>query len=371
MKARLYRSRNIAIAAGAIGLILSAVGWTFDPGQFYRSYLVSYLLWLGIALGCISLLMIFHMTGGNWGYLTRRLFESGSRTVPLMLLLILPVLIGIPHLYIWSHADAVAKSHVLQHKAPYLNTTAFLIRACIYFAFWLFLMLLLNRGNQPISHRLQRISGPGLVLHGFIVTFAVVDWVMSLEPEWFSTMFGLIFLVGQLLSALAFGIIILMWIADEGAIAEIARPTRLLDLGNLMLTFVMLWAYTSFSQFLIIWSGNLPDENPWYLHRLGGGWQWIALVLVLFHFAVPFLLLLSRYVKRRSQLLAGIALGMLFMRFVDIYWSVQPAHWRSVHVHWLDASTLVGVGGLWVAVFIWQLARGPWLQETVLETAGG
>jgi hypothetical protein len=370
MRDRLLRVRNMAVGAGAIGLILSAVGWMFDPGQFYRSYLVSYLLWLGIALGCISLLMIFHMTGGNWGFLTRRLFESGSRTIPLMVLLIVPVFIGIPHLYIWSHADAVANSHVLQHKSVYLNTPAFLIRAAIYFAVWLLLMALLNRGSEPITRRLQRVSGPGLVVHAFIVTFAFVDWVMSLEPEWFSTMFGLIFIVGQLLSALALGIIFVMWIADEDVIEQIARPTRMLDLGNLMLTFVMLWAYTSFSQFLIIWSGNLPDENPWFIHRLGGGWQWVALVLVLFHFAVPFLLLLSRYVKRRTRLLAGIAAGMIVMRFVDLYWNVQPAHWHYVHVHWLDAATVVGVGGVWLAVFIWQLGRGPWVQETLLHTAG-
>ena len=196
MRDRLRRQEHCAMSPASIGLILSAVGWMFDPGQFYRSYLVSYLLWLGIALGCISLLMIFHMTGGNWGLLTRRLFESGSRTVPLMLLLMTPVLIGIPHLYIWSHADAVAKSHVLQHKALYLNTHRVSDSGRIYFAVWLLLMLLLNRGNEPITQRLQRISGPGLVLHGFIVTFAVVDWVMSLEPYWFSTMFGLIFLVG-------------------------------------------------------------------------------------------------------------------------------------------------------------------------------
>ena len=370
MRDRLRRLGFYAIVAGIIGVILSAVGWMFDPGQFYRSYLVSYLLWLGIALGCISLLMIFHMTGGNWGLMTRRLFESGSRTVPLMLLLLIPVLIGIPHLYIWSHADAVAKSHVLQHKALYLNTPAFLIRAAIYFAVWLLLMLLLNRGNEPITRRLRKVSGPGLVVHAFIVTFAVVDWVMSLEPYWFSTMFGLIFLVGQLLSAIAFGIIMLMWIADEDVISEIARPTRMLDLGNLMLTFVMLWAYTSFSQFLIIWSGNLPDENPWYIHRLGGGWQWIALLLVLFHFAVPFLLLLSRFVKRKAQLLTTVAFSMIVMRFIDIYWNVQPAHWSSVHVHWLDAATLVGVGGLWLAVFVWQLSRGPWLREVGPEAAG-
>jgi hypothetical protein len=251
-----------------------------------------------------------------------------------------------------------------------LNTPSFLIRAAVYFAVWLILMVLLNRGSAPITRRLQKISGPGLVVHGFIVTFAFIDWVMSLEPEWFSTMFGLIFIVGQLLSALALGIIFLMWIADEEVIAKIARPTRMLDLGNLMLTFVMLWAYTSFSQFLIIWSGNLPDENPWFIHRLGGGWQWIALLLVVFHFAVPFLLLLSRYVKRRTPLLAGLAVGMIVMRFVDLFWNVQPAHWRTVHVHWLDAATLIGVGGVWLAVFIWQLARGPWLQETVLQTAG-
>jgi len=369
MNERLRRAGTIAILAGAAGLVLSAAGWMLDPGQFYRSYLVSYLLWFGIALGSISLLMIFHMTGGNWGLLTRRMFESGSRTVPLMLLLIAPVLIGIPHLYVWSRPEAVAANHALQHKSLYLNNGAFLIRTAFYFVIWLGLMALLNR-RIPVTSRLQKISGPGLVVHGFVVSFAVIDWVMSLEPEWFSTMFAAIFLVGQLLSALAFGIIILLWLADEEEAGRVARPSRLLDLGNLMLTFVMLWAYTSFSQFLIIWSGNLPEENPWYIHRLSGGWQWIALILVLFHFAVPFLLLLSRYVKRRTRLLVGIAGAMIVMRFIDIYWNVQPSHWSSFHLHWLDAATLLGVGGIWIAAFLWQLRRSPWLQEIALERPG-
>jgi hypothetical protein len=371
MNARLRRTGNIAVIAGLAALALSAAGWMFDPGQFYRSYLVSYLLWLGIALGSVSLLMIFHMTGGNWGLLTRRLFESGSRTIPLMLVLIAPVLIGIPHLYIWSQAEAVRGSHALQHKAAYLNNTAFLIRTAFYFIVWLGLTMLLNRRTEPVGRRLQKISGPGLVLHGFVVTFAVIDWVMSLEPEWFSTMFGAMFLVGQLLSALAFGIIILLWLAEERETVLIARPSRLLDLGNLMLAFVMLWAYTSFSQFLIIWAGNLPEENPWYIHRLSGGWEWIALLLVVFHFAVPFLLLLSRYVKRRVGLLCTIAASMIVMRFVDIFWNVQPAHATSLHVHWLDGATLVGVGGIWVGTFLWQLRCGPWLSEIALERTGG
>lgn len=369
MNERLSRVGRIAVIAGSVSSVGAAAGWMLDPEQFYRSYLVSYLLWLGIALGSVSLLMIFHMTGGNWGLLTRRLFESGSRTIPLMLILIVPVLIGIPHLYIWSHADAVAASKILQHKAPYLNSTAFLIRTAFYFIVWLGLMVLLNGDKEPVTRRLQKISGPGLVIHGFVVSFAVIDWVMSLEPEWFSTMFGAMFLVGQLLSALAFGIIVLLWLAGDSEIALIARPARLLDLGNLMLAFVMLWAYTSFSQFLIIWAGNLPDENPWYIHRLSGGWGWIALILVVFHFAVPFLLLLSRYVKRRTELLSALAASMIVMRFVDIFWNVQPSYSPSVHVHWLDGATLIGVGGLWVGAFIWNMRRGPWLGETGVQGA--
>jgi hypothetical protein len=371
MNERLRRAGNFAVIAGICALLSSAVGWMFNPAQFYRSYLVGYLLWLGIALGSVSLLMIFHMTGGTWGLLTRRLFESGSRTIPLMLVLMAPVLLGIPHLYIWSHPDVVQASHAMQHKAVYLNSTAFLLRTAFYFVVWLALMMLLNRRTEPVTRRLQRISGPGLIVHGFVVSFAVIDWVMSLEPDWFSTMFGAMFLVGQLLSALAFGIVILLWLADDSETALLARSSKLLDLGNLMLAFVMLWAYTSFSQFLIIWSGNLPEENPWYIHRVSGGWEWIALLLVVFHFAIPFLLLLSRYVKRRVGLLSGIAASMILMRFVDIFWNVQPAQSTSLRVHWLDGATVIGIGGLWLATFLWQLRRGPWLTEAAHGSGGG
>jgi hypothetical protein len=354
----LNRMQSIALAIGLLGTVLSIFGWVVSPDQFFHSYLVAYLLWLGVALGSISLLMIHHMTGGNWGWSTRYLFESSSRTLPLMVVLIVPIFIGIPHLYLWSHADAVAKSSILQHKAGYLNFTWFLIRAIIYFVIWLVMMFLLNR-SAGLPLRMRKVSGPGLVIHAIVITLAAVDWLMSLEPEWFSTMFGLVVIIGQLLSAMGIAIVMLTLASDRRVLGGFTAPSRFHDIGNLMLAFVMLWAYTSFSQFLIIWAGNLPDEIPFYKHRFDNGWQWIALVLVLFHFAVPFLLLLSRYIKKRAELLMWVAICMIVMRFVDLFWIVQPAHLKNLQLHWLDPVVPIGIGGLWFAMFLWQLKRQP------------
>lgn len=353
-----------AAVVGVIALALSGVGWLSSPDQFFFSYLVGYLLWMGIALGCMSLLMIHHMTGGNWGWATRHLFESGSRTMPLMLILVIPILIGIPKLYTWAQADEVAKSHLIAHKAQYLNTNAFLIRTVVYFLVWLLFMYLLNRRSPELPVRNRRVSGPGLVVHAFVVTFAIFDWVMSLEPEWYSTIFGLIFMVGQLLTAMSFAILVLAFRADQRPFKEVLMPSRFHDLGNLMLAFVMLWAYTSFSQFLIIWAGNLPEEIPFYTHRLDNGWQWIALLLVLFHFGLPFVLLLMRFVKRRAQLLAAVSVGMIVIRLIDLFWIVQPAHLKNLQLHWLDPVLPIGIGGLWIAAFIWQLKRQPAVPAT-------
>ncbi|MGH9631844.1 MAG: hypothetical protein ACRD7E_26360 [Bryobacteraceae bacterium] len=355
---QLDRFRRNALIIGIVASAASVIGAFVAPQQFFFSYLVGYLLWTGVALGSISLLMIHHMTGGNWGFVARPLFECGSKMLVLMAVLILPVLLGIPYLYIWSNPEHVVGHHLLEHKARYLNVTFFLIRTAIYFLIWLVLVYLLNRRAAGVPVRMKNVAGPGLVIHGLVITFAMIDWAMSLEPEWYSTIFGMIFMVGQLLSAIAFMIIILAIVWDRITLAGIVLPDHYHDLGNLMLTFVMLWAYTSFSQYLIIWSGNLPEETPWYIHRMSGGWQWLALALVLFHFSLPFLLLLTRYVKRRARMLAALAGAMIFMRLVDLVWVVSPAlHTERLFVHWLDIIVPVGMGGLWVAIFMWQLKR--------------
>ncbi len=364
------RFQRRAGAAGILALAACAAGAAGSPDQFFRSYLFAYLFWIGIALGCFAIVMLHHLVGGSWGGVIRRLLESGAGTLPLMAVLILPLLAGLPRLYVWARPEAVAGDELLRHKAPYLNVPFFLGRLAFYFAVWIMLAHLLNKWSEEqdrtlspqVKARLQLLSGPGLVLYGLTVTFASVDWVMSLEPHWFSTIYGILFMTGEALATLAFVILALLVLVRRKPMADVLRPAHLHDLGNLMLAFVMLWAYVCFSQFLIIWSGNLPEEIPWYLRRLDGGWAWVAVVLLVFHFALPFVLLLSRQNKQRLEILAGIAGGVLLVRLVDLFWMVMPAfHPGGFRVHWMDLLMPVGIGGLWLAAFVWRLKRRPLL----------
>lgn len=365
------RFQRTALIVGIGGLLLTLVGALTSTQQFYRSYLLGYVFWTGITLGCLAIVMLFHLSGGTWGFVVRRLLESGTRTLPLIVLLFVPLVFGLKQLYLWAGPEAVvdgALKELLDHKRPYLNVPFFLLRTAIYFIAWATLTYFLNRwsqqqdetGDPQPRRRLQALSGPGLVLFGLTVTFAAVDWVMSLEPEWFSTIFGVLFMGGQALSAVAFVIGVAVLLANKEPMSRILAPSHLHDLGKLLLAFVMLWAYFSFSQFLIIWSGNLPEEIPWYVHRLHGGWQWVGLMLILFHFALPFLLLLSRDLKRRNNLLATVACAIIVMRFVDLFWLIAPGFDKSgLRFHWLDIAVVIGLGGLWLSFFTNELRKRP------------
>ena len=362
---RLQQFELPAAVIGTAGILISFIGAATSTDQFYRSWLLSYLFWFAIALGRLPLVMLHHLVGGKWGFATRRILESVTRTLPLMTILFLPVVLGIHSLYEWSHEDVVAQDVILQHKSPYLNSTFFIMRAAAYFALWLIMGWLLNRWSAEqdstrdpsIVKRFQHLSGPGLIIYALTITFAATDWVMSLEPHWFSTIYGMMFMVGQTLTTLAFVIAVLALLADTPPLSNYLQPEILNDLGNLLFAFIMLWAYLSFSQYIIIWSGNLPEEIPWYLRRSHGGWQWIAVALALFHFAIPFFLLLVRRYKRRRQVISAIAVAVVVMRLVDLMWLVVPAHEPAFHVHWLDLATLAGIGGLWVAGFSRQLRK--------------
>jgi hypothetical protein len=366
----LRRLGRIASVVGLVALAASALGGLLDPTQFFRSWLVAFVFWVGVALGCVALLMIHYVTGGAWGAVIRRMLEAGGRTLPLMAVAFLPVAAGVRTLYEWARPDVVAHDPLLQHKAPYLNVPFFLVRAVFYFAAWILVATLLGRwsleqdasSDDAPGRRLQQLSQGGIVLLGLTMTFASVDWMMSLEPRWYSTIYGILFMGGSVLSAFAVVIPIAALLAVRGPLAEVVTPDALHDLGKLTLAFVMLWAYFAFSQFLIIWSGNLPEEIPWYLARTRGGWQFVALAIVVFHFALPFVVLLSRDVKRRPRLLATVALALLGMRLVDLFWQVVPAfHGTGVAVHWLDVATVAGVGGVWLAVFVRNLDGRPLL----------
>jgi hypothetical protein len=359
-----------ALIVGVVALALCALGYFFDSTQFFRSYLLGYLFWIGIVLGSFALLMLHHLAGGGWGFAIQRCLESSTRTIPVLALLALPLVFGLSDLYLWAQPDVVAADEVLQHKSPYLNIPFFLVRMAGYFAIWFVLAHFLNKwsleqdraADPALRKRLEGLSGPGLLLLGLTITFSSVDWVMSLEPHWFSTIYGFLFIVGNVLAALTFSICMVSFVAGREPLSRIADSDRFHDLGNLTLAFVMLWAYISFSQYLIIWSGNLKEEIPWYLHRTGHGWMVIAIVLIVFHFAVPFVLLLSRRTKRGMQALVTVAGFLLLMRWVDLYWLVAPNfHQHELYLHWMDLVAPAGIGGVWLAFFLGRWNKVPLL----------
>ena len=290
----------------------------------------------------------------------------------------MPLLFGLDWIYPWTRTETMMADEVLRAKVAYLNVPFFIVRAAIYFAAWLTLAYFLARwsreqdrtGDPRLAVNMRKLSGGGLVLLAFTVTFAVFDWVMSLEPHWFSTIFGMLFLGGQGLGAMALVIVIAYLLSSRKEFARVLAPTTLNDLGNLLLAFVMIWAYLSFSQLLIIWAGNLPEEIPWYLHRMAGGWNVIALALAVFYFFVPFLVLLGRRNKRQHRRLATIALGILVARVLDLFFLIMPEFYRDrLSVHWLDVAALAGVGGLWMTMFLWRLRSLPLLAPNDPELA--
>jgi len=360
----LARHQRTLLLAGGVGAVVSAIGLAIEPAQFFQSYLMAYMLCLGVTLGCLALGMVHQLSGGAWGVVIRRPIGAATRVLPLMTLLFLPIALGMRQLYPWTDAALVARDEALQHKHLYLNTPFFLIRAAVYFSTWNALAYLLNAwsleqdqtADPRLARRMQMLSGGGLVAYGLTITFASFDWMMSLEPHWFSTIYGVLIVGGQGLSALAFLIAVLVWLSRRPPLDRIIVAAHFHDLGNLMLAFVMLWAYFSFSQYLIIWAGNLPSEIAWYLHRLQTGWRFVGVTLVLFHFAAPFVLLLSRSVKREASIIWKVAIGILVIRLVDLFWLIAPEfHQQGIWVSWLDIVLPLTLGSLWLACFIWQL----------------
>ena len=363
------RVQQRVLSVGLIFTVLLIVGAFINRDQFFHSYLIGFVFWIGVTLGALALLMLQHLTGGAWGLVIRRVLEAATRTIPLLLVLFIPIALGLSRLYPWMHTQEMAKSPALMSKSEhYLNPAFFIERAVIYFAIWVLLAYLLNRWSleqdrtaQPRStRRMKMLSGPGLGLFVLTTTFASIDWVMSLDPEWSSTMFGLLFVASWALSAMAFVIATMALLSSRTPLVDIVRASHFHDLGKLLLALVMLWSYFAFSQFLIIWSGNLPEETTWYLRRLRGGWGWIAIAVIVLHFALPFLLLLSRDLKRNARKLAMLAGFLLVMRLVDIFWMIEPEFNRAhFHLSWMDVAAPLGIGGIWLAMFSWQLQQRP------------
>jgi hypothetical protein len=372
-----------AAVVGVLGAIALLIGVILAPEQFFRSYLFAYMFWLGLALGSLALLMVQHLSGGAWGIVTRRMLESAAATVPLLAVLFIPIALSFftkHHLYEWAapreSAGLEGSAHdPIAHKIGYLNPTFFIIRAIIYFVIWSAMALLLNRwsteqdrtGDPSLPTRMRILSGPGIVVYALTITFASVDWIMSLAPEWTSTIFGILTLGGQGLSAMAFMILMAAWLSKYEPFASVYKPRHFHDLGKLLMAFTMLWAYFAFSQLLIIYSGNLPEEIPWYLDRMRGGWQYVAFALVVFQFSLPFALLLSRDLKRNANRLVFIASLSMFMRLVDNFWMVEP-QFHKANMGSLDFKAIVldivapvALGGIWLAFFAYRLSQRPLL----------
>jgi hypothetical protein len=368
----LRKHQSTALVVGVIGMVALIAGFFLtEHAQFMRSYLIGFMFWTGTAIGCLALLMIQYMSGGAWGMMIRRSLEAGSRTIPLMALLVIPILAGVTILYPWAFpgADHLKAVH---DKRQYLNVPFFLFRAVFFFVVWWALMFLLNRWSLEqdrtsdvniaidIARKLEKLSGPGILIFVFSMTFAVTDWVMSLDPTWFSTVYGLLLCVGQCLSALATIVAVFILMAGKPPLDALVTKRHLHDLGKLMLALTMLWAYLSFSQLILIWSGNLPEEISYYINRLNGGWEWVGGILLAFHFGFPFLMLLSQALKKNPKTLRRIAIYIICVRIVDVFWLVEP-NFNKAHfqLHWLDVAAPIGIGGLWVSYFFYQLRQRP------------
>jgi hypothetical protein len=364
------RVLRASLIAGAVCLIVCIIGAFFDPAQFFRAYLASCMLYVGIGLGCLAILMLYYVTGGAWGFVIRRFLEAGTRTLPLLALYIVPVGCGLGYLYPWARAEEVAADPGLQHKQIYLNVPFWWGRMVLFFAVWLALAFFLNAwsrrqeetGDARYAWRLETLSGAGLVAYGMSMHFAAIDWIMSLQPPFRSSIFGPVVAAGQVLTALAVVLIVLTRLVPRALLDEALSGKVLNDLGNLLLAFVIIWAYLVFFEFMLIWIANLPFEVMWYLDRSHGGWQWVAWALFLFHFAVPFFLLLARAIKQNLATLAGVAGLLLLMHLVFLDWQILPAfRTTSLAEHWMDFLMPVGLGGIWFAYYVWQFQRRPLL----------
>jgi hypothetical protein len=380
--------RNKAFFVGLAGVLVCLYGLTSNSEQFLRSYLLAFLYTLLIPVTCNGLLFLHHLVGGQWGVLLRPLLEAGSRTLWLNLIFSIPILLNLPVLYEWARPEVVAHDHILQQKAAWLNVRFFSWRILFYFTIWILLGHYLNRFSaeqaagrtveetEIAKDKLRNLSGPGLVLHILTITFAAFDLGMSLEPHWPSTMYGVLYLIGGALSTMAFMILVMRRLAEEAPMSGLLKPNHFADLGTLMFAFVCLWAYVNFSQFLIIWSANLPEETPWYFKRTMGCWNILAGCLMIFHFALPFFLLLIRFNKKKSAILGVIAAFMLCMRLADLTWLIVPAfqevHEASHHfIHWMDVVAPIGLFGLWIGFFVHQLGRRSLMPIEAAKLATG
>jgi hypothetical protein len=364
------RMTVVAVIVGVVGSVLLVVIGMANPTGFFRAYLLGYSYWLGLGLGSLGVVLVQFLTGGRWGLATRRVFEAGAATLPMMAILFVPLLFGLPELYAWARPADVAANPVLQHKAVYLNVPFFAVRAIVYLVAWVVLAYLLRHwsavqdaNDDPlILRRLQRLSTIGALVLGLTVTLAAIDWLMSLDADWYSTMYPATVAMGDLLLALSFGTFVVALFGPRSELGAMLTPGIFNDLGSLLLAFTMLWGYLEYFQYLLIWAGNLSDEIPWYLSRAEGGWFPIAVAVAVVGFFLPWYLLLFRPLKRNRHTLAAIAALLVCMQLVNVFWMIQPPFAPTgPALDWLNLFAVIGFGGLWLAVFSWQLPTRPLL----------
>ncbi len=361
-------AERVALFGGAVLLLISFALAFLVPALFFRAYLVAFVFWLGMALGCLAILMLHHLSGGAWGAVLLRILEAGARTLPWLTLIGLPLYLSIPTLFVWARPEGQADP-LIQAKAAYLNVPFFVARTIAYFVIWNVLVYVMDRwsrlrdetGDMRYTDRLRRGGAIGLVIFGLTVTFGAIDWIMSLEPEWYSTIFGAMVAIGGVLACFAFVILTFTWLARKPPLSSVSSPQLLNDLGNLLLAFVMMWAYLAFSQYLLIWAGNLRQEVTWYVLRLNNGWQFLAILIGVLYFLLPFALLIIREVKRHVWLLGFVTLILVITRWVEVYWLIIPAFEPTLTLNLLDVIATLGMGGVWLALFARELHKRPLL----------
>jgi hypothetical protein len=370
LRPQMDRIQRNALVIGVIALAVSLIGLFQNATHFWQSYLFAYIFWAGLGIGSLGIFFLHNVVGGNWGVAIRRFIESGLQTLPLIALFIIPVFFAVKTLYSWTNPVIRAHDFAVGHKAAYMNVPFFIGRTVLYFLIWLFfgyrILRMANEhertGDPALFKKIKGASAPALLLFVLSTTYAFIDWIMSTEPNWYSTIYGWMFTVGQVLLTFAFMIALLVLLARREPFVSFIKPQHYHDLGNLMLAFTMLWAYMSFAQLLIIWSENLPDEIPWYVRRFSGGWGYVAWFISIFHFCVPFFLLLMRFVKKNPKYLRAVAVWMIIVRVVDVFWIVEPAfRQRGLELYWTDIVILIGLGGIWLAYFIRHLKARPLL----------
>jgi hypothetical protein len=376
------RWATIALGIGGIGTLVvlgSALAVPSLREQALRSWLLGFIFWGGIGIGSIGILLLQYLTGGAWGVVSRRVLEAGSRTLIVIGILFIPLAVGVAtgSVYTWTHLPLT--DHVMEHRGWYMTAWGWIARSVIYFILFYVMVWYLNRSSidqdnagtaeDAAKYMIQasRFSGPTMVFFALIVTFASVDWVMTLDPHFFSTIYGMLFIAGWALSCFCFVVLVLAALVDKAPMDRVLGKRHFHDLGKLMLALVMVWAYFNFSQFLIIWSGNIPEETKWFIPRMTGVWGWIGVILIFFHFAFPFLVLLQQDFKRKARWLATLAIFILVMRVVDMLYLIGPnprisdgpgAH-ASFELSPLDLIGPIAVGGIWLWAFFTELAKRP------------